>query len=367
MGSNINQFVQLINELHTLPAIIELLIIPCAIFLAFILFSNIFAKYIFSSILKLCSKTKTELDEKIFLAFQRPLRVFLVICGLYVAVMWLPLDGGYQLIINKLFRSAIIILVTWGLYNIEDINTIFFDRIQQTLDIEFNKILLPFISKFLRIVTFIFAFTIIVQEWNYDISGLIAGFGLGGLAFALAAKDALSNIFGGIVIILDKPFSIGDWIKTSSVEGVVEDITFRSTKIRTFAQALVTVPNTTLANDSITNWSRMGKRRITFNLGVAYSTPVDKLKILTDEIREMLYNHPGIDNETIFVRFDNFNESSLDIFLYFFTVTTDWSDFLQVKEDVNLKILELVEQNNITIAFPSRSLYIETPISVSSK
>lgn len=367
MSFNINQIVPFINELYTSPSFIEQLIISSVIFIAFVLFGNIFAKYIFSAILKLCSKTKTDLDEKIFLAVKKPLRVFFVIFGLYLAVIWLPLDSGYQLIINKLFRSVIIILVTWGLYNVEDINAIFLDKIQQSLDIEFNKILIPFIAKFLRVLTFIFAFTIIVQEWNYDISGLIAGLGLGGLAFALAAKDALSNIFGGIVIILDKPFSIGDWIKTSSIEGVVEDITFRSTRIRTFAHALVTVPNSTLANDSITNWSRMGKRRITFDLRVAYSTPVDKLQTLTEKIREMLYSHPGIDKETIFVRFDKFNESSLDIFLYFFTVTTNWSEFLQVKEDINFKILELVEQEGITIAFPSRSLYIETPVSVSSK
>ncbi len=367
MNFSINHIILLINELPTLPSLIKQLIISSTILIAFVVLGNIFTKYFFVAILKLCSKTKTDLDEKIFLAFKSSLKVFFVICGLYLAIIWLPIDSSYQLIINRSFRSVIIILVTWGLYNLEDINTTFFDKIQQTLDIELDKILIPFVSKFLRIITLIFAFTIILQEWNYPIGSLIAGLGLGGLAFALAAKDALSNIFGGIVIILDKPFSIGDWIKTSSIEGVVEDITFRSTRIRTFAKALVTVPNSTLANDSITNWSRMGKRRITFNLGVAYSTPVDKLKTLTEKIRKMLYNHPGIDKETIFVRFDSFNESSLDIFLYFFTVSTNWSEFLQVKEDINFKILELVEQDDITIAFPSRSLYIETPISISSK
>ncbi len=135
--------------------------------------------------------------------------------------------------------------------------------------------------------------------------------------------------FGGVVIITDKPFSIGDWIESSSVEGVVEDINFRSTKVRTFAQALVTVPNSVLANEAITNWTKMGRRQISFKLGVTYSTPKEKLDKCITEIREMLKNHSDIHPQTIFVNFDGFNDSSLDIFLYFFTKSTDWGEFFK--------------------------------------
>ncbi|MFA1822484.1 mechanosensitive ion channel family protein [Virgibacillus oceani] len=120
-------------------------------------------------------------------------------------------------------------------------------------------------SRTLRIVIIAISFSIIAQEFGYDVNGFVAGLGIGGLAFALAAKDALANMFGGIIIITKKPFTIGDWVLTPSVEGTVEDISFRSTKVRTFAQALVTVPNATLSNEPITNWSKMGKRQITFN------------------------------------------------------------------------------------------------------
>ncbi|MDD2443059.1 MAG: mechanosensitive ion channel family protein [Desulfotomaculaceae bacterium] len=348
--------------LNTLPATAQYAVVVTLIFLGCMLLRKIFTTYVFNLILKLFSKTDAELDKKILLSFEGPMRVFFVILGIYAALLYLPLSEVQKSLTTRIFRSAVIVLITWGLYNLEDVQSILFKKIQEKLNVQIDKILFPFLSKFLRVVTVLFAFTIIVQEWDYDINGLIAGLGLGGLAFALAAKDALSNIFGGMIIILDKPFSIGDWIKTPSAEGTVEDISFRSTKIRTFAQALVTVPNATLANESITNWSKMGKRRVTFQLGVAYSTPRDKLERCIRAIRTMLENHTEIHKETIFVGFDKFAENSLDILLYFFTVTTVWGEFLRVKEDVNFKIMEILEQEGVTAAFPSRSIYIEKPL-----
>jgi len=140
---------------------------------------------------------------------------------------------------------------------------------------------------------------------------------------------------------------------------VVEDISFRSTRVRTFAQALVTVPNATLANEAIINWTKMGKRQISFNLGVMYSTPKEKIKTCVERIDRMLREHEEIDQELIMVRFNEFNDSSLDLFLYFFTKTTSWVEYLQVKEDINLKIMDILEQENVSVAFPSRTIYME--------
>ncbi|MFP3359363.1 mechanosensitive ion channel family protein, partial [Planococcus sp. SIMBA_143] len=130
--------------------------------------------------------------------------------------------------------------------------------INHKYNVKIDHILIPFFSKALRLIIVAIGISVIAQEFEYDINGFVAGLGIGGLAFALAAKDALANLFGGIIIITEKPFTIGDWIKTPSVEGTIEDISFRSTKVRTFAQALVTVPNATLSNEAITNWSKMG-------------------------------------------------------------------------------------------------------------
>lgn len=353
----INNYLAYINNI--LPFPIEEIGIALAIFILFMLFRKFFTGYIFNLIYKISSKRGTELDKNILMAFENPLRLFFVALGIYAAIIYLPLNAEHQLWFGKIFRSIIIVLAATGFYNLFDAKSVILNRIQKLLDIELDRTLIPFLSKFARLLVVIFTFTIVAQEWNYDINGLIAGLGLGGLAIALAAKDALANIFGGIVIIIDKPFKLGDWISTASLEGTVEDISFRSTKIRTFAHSVVTVPNSTLANEAITNWSRMEKRRITFNLGVTYSTPKHKLENCISRITDMLHNHPDIHKETIFVNFDKFNESSLDIFLYFFTITTNWGEYLKVREDIHLKIMDILDDEGVSIAFPSRSIYIE--------
>lgn len=335
--------------------------ISIAIFILSLILRKAFVKYIYKFFHRLAKKTTTEVDEKILSAFEKPARFLIVIIGLYIAILNLEFVTTDNIVISRLFRSSIIALIFWGIYVLEDPHSGIFTGFSEKLNIHLDKILIPFISRVLRIITLVLAISIIAEEWDYHVESLIAGLGLGGLAFALAAKDSLANIFGGMVIILDKPFSIGDWICTSNVEGTVEDITFRSTRIRTFAQAIVTVPNSTLANEAITNWSKRGKRRISFNLGVTYTTSKEKLQKCVDRIKEMLINHPSVHYETIFVTFDKFNDSSLDIFLYFFTNTTDWEEYLNIKQDVNFRIMEILEMEDVSVAFPSTSVYLETP------
>lgn len=337
------------------------ILISIAIFILSLVFRKVFVKYIYKFLLHLAKKTTTEVDEKILSAFEKPARLLFVVVGLYLAILNLDFVSIENVIISRLFRSSVIALIFWGLYVLEDPHSGIFTGFGQRLNIQVDKILVPFISRVLRIVTIILAVSIIAEEWNYHVESIVAGLGLGGLAFALAAKDSLANIFAGAIIILDKPFSIGDWISTSDIEGTVEDITFRSTRIRTFSQALVTVPNSTLANEAITNWSRRGKRRINFNLGVTYTTSKNKLEKCVQSIKEMLLNHPGVHQDTIFVTFDKFNDSSLDIFLYFFTNTTVWEEYLQVKQDINFLIMEILEKEEVSVAFPSTSVYLETP------
>lgn len=333
--------------------------IAIGIYLVIYLLRNYFTHRIFTLLLKITSKTKSEIDNYLVMAFEKPLRLFFVALGIYLACVYLPLSMETNILISRIFRSTIVILVSFGLWNLAGNYSVFTEEMANLASIKIDQILIPFISRILKFIIVVLAFSVILQEWEYDINGFIAGLGLGGLAFALAAQQTLSNVFGGIVIITDKPFSIGDWILTPSVEGTVEDINFRSTRIRTFAQAVVTVPNSTLANEPITNWTRMDKRRITFNLGITYSTPKEKLEKCVNDIRNMLHNHSEIHPETIFVNFDAFGDSSLNIFLYFFTKTTVWEEFLQVKEDVNLKIMSILENEGVAVAFPSASIYFE--------
>lgn len=335
--------------------------VALAIFLVLFLLRGYITRKVIGLLLKLTGKTKSELGNYLVRAFERPLKLFMIALGVYLALIYLPLSAEVNFWLSRAFRSMLVILVSLGLCNLVGNYSAVAMEMSNLVSFKIDKILIPFLSKILKFIIIVLAVSVILQEWEYDINGFIAGLGLGGLAFALAAQQTLSNIFAGIVIITDKPFSIGDWILTPSVEGTVEDINFRSTKIRTFAQAVVTVPNATLANEPITNWSRMGKRRVTFHLGLTYSTPPEKLEKCLTEIREMLHNHSGIHPDTILVNFDSFGDSSLDILLYFFTRTTDWGELLRIKEDVNLKIMSILEKEGVSVAFPRTAVYFEKP------
>lgn len=340
-------------------------LIALGIFLVFALAAKIFSRYLIGILIFLASKTKTDLDTKILKAFQGPVSWFIVSLGAYLALRLLLAETIYFEFIHRLFRSMVIVCLTAGFYNLASTSSEFLRDFSKKFD--FDRILVAFISRALRFIFVAIAATIVAQEWGYDVNGFLAGLGIGGLAFALAAQDSIANVFGGMVIIVEKPFNIGDWILTPAVEGTVEDITFRSTKVRTFAQALVTVPNSAIANQPITNWSEMGRRRISFKLGVTYSTSANQMRRCVAQIKKMLEQHPDIHPETIFVNFEGFNDSSLDIFIYCFTVTTNWGQYLSVQEDVNLKIMEILAQEGLSVAFPSRSLYLETPLEVKNR
>ena len=362
---------QLYKVYFTYHIFIRAVVVSLVILGAFYIFQKIFKRIIFVKIMKLASKTKYSVDNKILSAFKRPIEVFIILAGFYFAIDNLSIYIGeyfafkdFDVFLAKCLRSALVLSVAWGFYILESTSSFIFQGIMNKLQLNFDQIIIPFLSKFLRIITVALAFIIVIQEWGYNVNGFIAGLGLGGLAFALAAQDTLANIFGGIVIIFDKPFTIGDWIVGSDIEGVVEDINFRSTRIRRFDDALVTIPNSVLAGSSIVNWSKMGKRKISFNLGATYSTPKEKLELCIVEIKNMLQSHPEVQKDTIHVRFNNFNSSSLDIFIYFFTVQTVWGEYLKVKEDILFEIMEIFEKTNVQFAFPSQSVYFETPLKV---
>ncbi|MFC3885164.1 mechanosensitive ion channel family protein [Bacillus songklensis] len=333
--------------------------IAVGIFLIFLVLRKLFTTYVFKLVLGFMQNKKIDFVAKILESFEKPLRWLFVIIGIQLALPYLPFELIAHDTERKIFRSLFIWLAAWGIYDLTSSTSLIFAHFVKRFDFQIDRIVIPFIEKMLRTIVVVLAASIIAEEWGFNVNGFIAGLGLGGLAFALAAKDTIGNLFGGIVIVTEKPFTIGDWIKTPSVEGIVEDITFRSTKVRTFAQALVTVPNATLSNEPIINWSKMGKRQVAFHLGVTYNTSREKLETVVNRIRQMLMDDEEIHNETILVSFDRFNESSLDIYLYFFTNTIAFNDYLKVKETVNFKIMEIFEEEGVEFAFPTRTLVID--------
>lgn len=329
--------------------------IPIAIVLGFWLLSAIFCRWIVPILGKYSARTAAKLDDQFLAAFARPIRAFLLILGIYLAWLYLPMSAAADQLMAQVFRSMLIIVLAWGAHVMAGTESSLAQEIRGKFKVD--PILIPFFSKLVHFIIWAMALVLVANEWKYDANGFITGLGLGGLAFALAAKDFLANIFGGIVIIMEKPFSIGDWVQTPSVEGTVEGISFRSTRFRNFAQALVTVPNSTLANEPITNFSRMGKRQVKFTLSIDYVGPRAKIEQCVQAIRVMLRAHPAIHPETILVYLETINVNSLDILVNFYTSTTKSEEYMAVKEDVNYRIMDILAEQNIPLAAPGRIIY----------
>ncbi|NLW03121.1 MAG: mechanosensitive ion channel family protein [Clostridiaceae bacterium] len=335
------------------------LVTACVIILFSLFLRKFFVNLILRLLKKITQRTKTTLDDELVSAIDPPARLLIVTAGFTAAFWIIGIDINRESFAGQILRTVVAFTVFWTLYRAGDILAKLFERFAKRTRTTLDDILIPYIRKGIKAIIVIIGISVIAKEWNYDLGALLTGLGLGGLAFALAAQETVANFFGGLTIMVDKPFQIGDWIQTSDVEGTVEDIGFRSTRIRTFAQALVTVPNSGLAKSNITNWSRMGKRRITFNISLTYATSTAQIENLLARIRDMLENHPGIHPETIFVFFDSFGQNGPELFLYFFTKTIKWKEYLEVREDTNLKLMRILDELGLKVAYPSMSVYME--------
>jgi Small-conductance mechanosensitive channel len=216
------------------------------------------------------------------------------------------------------------------------------------------------VAKLLRLIVFILAGLTVLQSSGVSISGILAFGGIGGIAVGFAAKDLLANFFGGLMVYMDRPFHVGDWVRSpdKEIEGTVEQIGWRLTRIRTFDQRPLYVPNATFTSISVENPSRMRNRRIYEHVGVRYDD-VDKVKAIVDEVREMLRRHPEIDTQqTLIVQLNRFGPYSLDFMVYTFTKTTQWVQYHEIKQDVMLKIAEIILRHGAEFAFPTQTLHM---------
>jgi MscS family membrane protein len=307
----------------------------------------------------IANRTQSDFDNRALQAIRKPAEFLAVIVGFSIAFTLLHLPADLEKLTSAGIKLLIAFDIAWALYNLVDVLDALMLKWANRTETDLDDHLLPFVRKSLRIFIVVMAFIMVVQNLGYSISGLLASLGIGGLAIALAAKDALSNIFGSIMILLDRPFAIGDWVQTGELEGTIEEVGFRSTKIRTFAKTQITVPNSVLMNMPINNYSRMPKRRIKMTVGVTYATSSDQMRTAVADIRQMLRDHPAIDQEFFLVNFTEFGASSLDIMVYCFTSSTVWQEYLDARQDVCLKIMDILEEMGLEIAFPSRTIYLE--------
>jgi MscS family membrane protein len=310
--------------------------------------------------------TSNPWDDALLHALQRPLTLLIWVLGLAFAASIAASESTSSIFnaVQPLRVVGIISAFAWFLIRL--IANFQHNIITAGLaqDSNYDRSTADAIGKLLRISVLITAALMMLQSLGFSVSGVLAFGGVGGIAIGFAAKDLLANFFGGLMIYLDRPFSVGDWIYSPDreIEGTVEDIGWRLTRIRSFDKRPIYVPNATFTNIAVVNPSRMSHRRINETIGVRYDD-VDQLEAIINAVRDMLHTHPEIDtSQTLMVNFNSFAPSSLDFFIYTFTKTTVWTKYHDVKQDVLLKIHRIIEQHGAEVAFPTSTVHVPAGI-----
>jgi len=271
----------------------------------------------------------------------------------------LGLPGGAMLILLVAVKFIAGISSVWATYRLVDLlSTHLIKRAEET-ESKLDDALVPLIPKSLKIFITVIGFVFVADNLNIDISSLLAGLGLGGLAFALAAKDMVQNLFGSVTVLLDRTFSVGDWIIVAGVEGTVESIGFRSTRIRTFYNSLITVPNSKFITADVDNMGERTYRRYTTHMLLTYDTPPDRIEAFCEGVRELVRCHPYMRKDYYHVYLNNFSESAVEVLVYVFWETPDWGTELRERHRFLLDTLRLAERLGVEFASPTRTLYMK--------
>ncbi len=335
------------------------IIVSLVIFLIFYLLRRLIARFILNRLSRIVSKTSNQIDDAIIEVLDGPLKFLPVVLGFFIASSYLDVSDNNQDFLDLLNRSLITIFIFWLLHQL----IIPFSFVIKNFESKISKPLVDWTLKGLKILVIVLGAVAILELWGIRVGPVIAGLGLFGVAVALGAQDLFKNLISGIMILMEKRFTVGDVILVSGeVEGVVEQIGFRSTLVRRFDSTPVMVPNYKFAEQSVTNYTRRHHRRIRWLIGLEYRTSIDQLKNIRDEINNLIEkddNFAKNQNASFYVRIDSFSDSSIDMLVQTFTVTNEWAEFLKIKENLAVKIIEIVENNEAGFAFPSQSLYVE--------
>jgi len=313
-------------------------------------------------------KTENPWDEALIESLAKPISAFIWLWGITIAANVIG-DANNVSIFNQIVdpvrQIGVVVILTWFVLRLIvriERNII---KIGREKEDNYDVTTVQAITKLIRVSVFITGALIMMQELGISVSGVLAFGGIGGIAIGFAAKDLLSNFFGGLMLYLDRPFAVGDWIRSPDrkIEGTVENIGWRLTLIRTFNKRPLYVPNSTFASISVENPSRMSHRRIKETIGVRYDD-AGRLNDILNDVHDMLNNHDEIDSsQTLMVNFNEFAPSSLDFFIYTFTKTTNWVKYHKVKQDVLFQILQIIEQHGAEVAFPTSTLHLNGEIS----
>jgi MscS family membrane protein len=336
------------------------LLIAIVVFGVLLVLRGLFSRFVVGWLKRFVKRTQNQIDDHMVAALDSPIRFVPIVLGFFVATEVLQLEGTFDTLALRVTRSLIVFTLFWGTVALVEPVSLMFGQLRDIL----SPTMREWILKAIRILLSVIGAAAILQLWGIEIGPLVAGLGLFGLAAALAAQDLFKNLLSGVLILGEKRFHPGDWIKVSGVvEGTVHSIGFRSTMVRQFDKAMVQVPNATLADTAVVNFAEMTHRRIYWKIGVLYDTSASQLRQIRDGIEGYIHGDEAFaspEDVATFVRIDSFNDSSIDIMVYCFTKTTNWGEWLEVKEALAYQVKGIVEGAGSGFAFPSRTLYVES-------
>jgi len=289
----------------------------------------------------------------------RPLGLMMMALIWWFGLAALGLPDDALVVLSVAVKLLVSLAAVWSAFRLVDIFYVLLNEKAKKSENKFDDLLVPMISKSIKVFVVVIGVIFTADNLNIDVTSLLAGLGLGGLAFALAAKDLLGNFFGSLTVLLDRPFHIGDWVIIGDVEGSVEEVGFRSTRIRTFYNSLITLPNSNLTTTTIDNMGARRYRRMKTMLGLTYDTPPEKIDAFCEGARELVRLHPYMRKDYFHVYFNQYNSASLDILVYVFWETPDWNTELRERHRFLLDILRLAKQVGVEFAYPTQTLYLK--------
>ena len=325
------------------------------------LLRHVVTNFVFKILKKFAERTETTLDDKLFPAMEAPVAAFISVAGIFAAFSVLKLSPQMDKAIGYGSTVAFSLVIFWGLFRA--FNAVLDHAHEVAVEKQMGiAAFMPWIKKALIAIFIVIGALITIQSLGYNVSTLLQGLGIGGLAFALAAQDTIANLFGSLVVATDQPFKIGETVKVAGHTGSVEDIGLRSTKIRLADKSLVVIPNKMMATEAIVNLSRFTQRRVEQVIGLTYDTTPEQMEAMVADFRALLAAEEGVVKEMSDVHFTEYAASSLDIRIVYFVVNPDYRKHLALRERINLKIMRAVAARGLSMAFPTQTLLHDGPL-----
>ncbi len=325
------------------------------------LLRRVVTTFLFGFLRRLAAKTETTLDDKLFPALEAPVAALIVVTGALAALKVLKLSETSDATVGYASTLAYSFVVFWLL--LRAFNTVL-DHLHEVAGQKGMGIaaFMPWIKKALVTIFVVFGVLMVAQSLGADVKAFLAGLGIGGLAFALAAQDTIANLFGSIVVAIDQPFKLGDTVKIGANTGAVEDIGLRSTKLRLLDKSLLVVPNKLMASEVVTNLSRFTQRRVEQIIGLTYDTTPEQMEQIVEEFRALIRAEAEVDAATVQVFFRDYAASSLDIWIAYLTRSSDLNVHLAAKQRVNLALMRAVAARGLSFAFPTSVMHLDGPV-----